>query len=77
MSTISDPQILVFKTNIRFKKDLRQLIPVLATDERIIEWNVDRSDVDRVLRIESNEMEPSEVVELVKKTGFHCQELSA
>ena len=68
-------EILVFKTNLRFKKDVLQVAPIMEQNERIVDWNVDREDADRVLRIASNDLEATEVIELLAQAGYYCQEL--
>jgi copper chaperone len=67
--------ILVFETNIRFKKDVNKITEVMAPDTRIKKWNVDRSDRSKVLRIEAANIEPSEIIELINKAGYRCAEL--
>lgn len=68
--------ILVFETNIRFKKDVSKVTEVMSPDSRIKRWNVDRSDRSKILRIEAaTYIEPSEIIELINKAGYHCAEL--
>ncbi|MBO9150844.1 hypothetical protein ACFOTA_01380 [Chitinophaga sp. GCM10012297] len=69
------PEILVFRTNIRFKKDLRQIGPVLEKEPGVLKWNVDREDADKVLRIEASALTPEKVIQLVSREGFFCEEL--
>lgn len=68
-------EILVFKTNLRYKKDVLQVAPLMEQNDRIVEWNVDREDADHVLRIASNELEATEVIEMLARAGYYCQEL--
>lgn len=67
--------ILVFKTNLQFKKDIRLLEPVLNQTVGILRWNVDREDIDKVLRIETNSLQPQEIINLVTRAGYVCEEL--
>lgn len=67
--------ILVFRTNIRFKKDLRKIADVLEPVESIITWNVDREDRDKVLRIEAKDLETEEVNLMIQRAGYLCEEL--
>jgi hypothetical protein len=69
------PEVLVFRTNIRFKQDLRQIGPVLEKEPGVLKWNVDREDTDKVLRIEASELTPEKVIQLVSREGFLCEEL--
>ncbi|MEO5889767.1 MAG: hypothetical protein ABIQ31_05910 [Ferruginibacter sp.] len=67
--------VLVFKTNIKFKKDLKIVRPFLAAHGPVIKWNVDIQDRDRVLRIESTSVDTLEIIKTVNKAGYHCEEL--
>jgi hypothetical protein len=69
-------EILVFKTNLRFNKDLSKINPLINDEKRIKKWNVDRSDIDKVLRIESNNLMPEEVIQLIETAGYRCEELT-
>ncbi|WP_119078720.1 hypothetical protein [Chitinophaga alhagiae] len=68
-------EVLVFRTNIRFKKDLRLIGPVLDKQPGIQRWTVDREDSDKVLRIESRALRAQDVIRLVTRAGFDCEEL--
>ena len=68
-------EVLVFKTDIIAKVDRENLAQILTNDHRIRNWNIDQDDIDNVLRIESTEMCPTDVIELVKKLGYQCEEL--
>ena len=67
-------EVLVFRTDIVGKSDSENLKQILK-DSRIKNWNIDQEDIDNVLRIESNEMSPAEVIEMVTKLGYMCEEL--
>ena len=67
--------ILVFRTNIRFKKDLRKIAGILEPVESIITWNVDREDIDNVLRIEAKNLDTIEVNRIIQQAGYLCEEL--
>ena len=67
--------VLIFKTNIRFKKDLNIIQPILAGYKHIIQWNVDRHDTDKVLRIISTSADTLEIIKTINLAGYHCEEL--
>ena len=67
--------ILIFKTNIRHKKDLGIIRPLLAAYDSIIKWNVDRDDADKVLRIVSTSSDSKNIIKIINKAGYHCEEL--
>jgi len=68
-------EVLVFKTDIIGEKNTENLGQILKEDHRIRNWNIDQNDIDNVLRIESSEMSPADVIELVKNLGYMCEEL--
>lgn len=68
-------EVLIFRTNIRFKKDLRPVSAVLDKMPGILRWNVDREDTDKVLRIESRSIPPADIIKNITRAGFHCEEL--
>jgi hypothetical protein len=67
--------ILIFKTNIRLKKDLRVVQPFLSAYESIVHWNVDREDTDKVLRVVSKSNDPVEIIKTIIEAGYDCEEL--
>ena len=68
-------QVLVFKTNLQFRKDVKQLAPVLNAIQSIIRWNVDQNDVDNVLRIETVQPGVEDIIRTVTNAGYFCEEL--
>lgn len=68
-------KVLVFKTNISSDEDLKSVTKILAPENKIFCWNVDRADIDNVLRIEGNGMDPLYIINLFCAAGFHCDEL--
>lgn len=67
--------ILIFKTNVRSRKDLKKLAKCIEEDQRLISWNLDIEDIDKVLRIVASDISAVEVIYLLKKAGFSCEEL--
>jgi hypothetical protein len=67
--------ILVFRTNLRFSKDVRAVGARLQQLPGIIRWNVDRQDVDKVLRIETTCPDVEAIIALVQQAGYCCEEL--
>jgi len=68
-------EILVFKTNVTSKKKVNMLAPLLTSFPTIRQWNFDLQDSDKVLRIESTELNPDSVASLLLSAGFDCREL--
>ncbi len=67
--------ILVFKTNITDKKEIRKLSPFLKTLEGIIKWNVDLNDEDKILRIVTPNLATAYISSILQQAGYHCLEL--
>jgi len=66
--------VLVFKTNLHYK-DMKKIEPVLNAETKIIRWNVDLTDIDNVLRIESHVPHTDHVIAILTSEGFLCEEL--
>ncbi|HMC84885.1 MAG TPA: hypothetical protein VKI61_05140 [Chitinophagaceae bacterium] len=69
-------EVLILKTNIRYMKQVKTVAPLLDGRDNISRWNIDLEDIDKVLRIESNDIELTEIVQLIQDAGFHCEELA-
>lgn len=67
--------ILVFKTNVIDRKQVRKLFPVLKVLDGIQRWNVDLHDIDKVLRIEAVSISPRSVETILQQAGYFCKEL--
>jgi len=68
--------IYVFKTSVRYKKDVRQLSPFLNELLQPATWNFDLADCDRILRIEGSGKIAEAVPRLLQGMGFDCTELT-
>ena len=68
-------EVLVFKTNISSDKDVEKVGHVLTSESNITRWNIDRDDIDKVLRIECDQLQPEAVIKLLHDAGFECEEL--
>ena len=69
------PAIWVFRTNIQQQKDVEAIRKVLDTNPDVLKWNVDRDDIDCVLRIETFTLQPANIIQLVNGAGYVCEEL--
>ena len=68
-------EVLVFKTNILSDEDVEKIGRVLTSESNITRWNIDRDDIDKVLRIECDQLQPEAVIKLLHDAGFECEEL--
>ena len=69
-------EILVFKTNVRYKKNIRTVTPHLENLHGINRWNFDLHDKDKILRIEASDVVPSSIESLLQSVGYYCEELT-
>lgn len=69
-------EVLVFKTNIKTKRRVKDVSQILDTLPLLTTWSVDTQDVDNVLRIVTtgNVLE-NEIIELLISQGFYCEAL--
>jgi copper chaperone len=68
--------VLVFKSNIRYKKDLKIIERHLNPNLSIVRWNVDMDDNEKILRIESTHNNPEDIIYIIRQAGFECEELT-
>ncbi len=68
-------RILIFKTNIKFKKDLKKIETHLNNFSSISKWNIDRADIDNVLRIETINLNEEDIIRIIIDEGFKCEAL--
>jgi copper chaperone len=68
-------EILVFKTNLRYRKNILHAGDFLNQLQGIIRWNVDLHDKDKVLRIEARDLNPRTVEHTLSTAGYSCEEL--
>lgn len=67
--------LLLFSTNISSDEDFTRASAHFDTHPHIHDWNIDREDVDCVLRIFTDQLTPGDVIALAGKLGFVCSEL--
>ena len=67
--------ILVFQTKVANDAELSRLAEILDTSPAIQEWTLDQQDVDKVLRVISEELHPDDIVHLLSGHGLYCREL--
>lgn len=70
-----EQNILVFKTNLENKKQLREVQTALNGVEGINSWNTDLEDCDRILRVVSYGVHPERVIQQMRTLGYKCEEL--
>ncbi|WP_353719587.1 hypothetical protein [Dyadobacter sp. 676] len=73
---ITDVFVLVFKTNINNLRQVKSVAAMLDNCPDILKWNVDLADIDKVLRIEATHAQCAPMIELVRRAGYACEELT-
>ena len=73
--TVDISNILIFKTNIQTEFDKLRIKNVLDASLKVLKWNIDMDDVDRVLRIVSDSLTPDQIISVMDYVGFECAEL--
>lgn len=73
--TIDLSNIFIFKTNIQTEFDKLRIKNVLDASQKVLKWNIDMDDADRVLRIVSDSLRPAQIISLLDYVGFECTEL--
>jgi hypothetical protein len=73
--TIDFSNIFIFKTNIQTEFDKLRIKNVLDASKKVLKWNIDMDDADRVLRIVSDSLRPEQIISVLDYVGFECSEL--
>jgi hypothetical protein len=73
--TIDLSNILIFKTNIQTEFDRLRIKNVLDASQKVLKWNIDMDDVDRVLRVVSDTLTAEQIISVIEYVGFECAEL--
>lgn len=66
--------VLVFKTSVRKRKDIRLLKPIfkkLLPKEDL--WNFDLEDCDKILRVETKTIPAALVLNTLHNLGYTCE----
>lgn len=66
--------VLVFKTSIRYKKDIIKIKKAFAAAKDLI-ISFDLEDCDKIMRTEGNYYNAKEIIEKVEALGYYCEEL--
>jgi hypothetical protein len=77
MNTIENfDHILLFKTNISCDNDKQLLHKLLDNNPAVQCWTIDMEDSDCVLRIVSETLSHTQIIEMIKQHGYSCCELT-
>ena len=68
--------LLIFKTDIKTKKEVKFVRPLFNDHPIITNWSIDIADIDNVLRIEAqDDLNENDIIHLIKTSGFYCEVL--
>jgi hypothetical protein len=68
-------EVLVFKTNVRYKKNINAVASRLDQIADIDKWNFDLHDRDKILRVETVKLSPAIIENTLQQAGYFCREL--
>jgi hypothetical protein len=68
--------IFVFKTSVRTKREAKQLKPHIDKILPEVKWNFDLTDIDKILRVESETDIVLRITALLKTHNYNCEELA-
>ncbi|MEN2399268.1 hypothetical protein GKZ90_0005735 [Flavobacterium sp. MC2016-06] len=69
-----DQIILVFKTSVKFKKDIIRIKNTFNLSKEL-KICFDLEDCDKIMRTEGNLYTADEIITKIKKLGYQCEEL--
>ena len=67
--------IFVFKTSVKTKMQLKKLKPHIDRVLPNAKWNFDLADIDKILRVDSEENIVLEIIDMLNTQNFRCEEL--
>ncbi len=67
--------IFVFKTSVQTKVQIKKLKPHINERLPNVKWNFDLEDMDKVLRIDSEENIVLKITDLLTGHSYRCEEL--
>ena len=69
--------VLIYRTSISNQSQVVKLNKLLQNAPRINKWTVDLDDIDKVLRMETDDnVKEEEILDLLNSNNLHCEVLS-
>ena len=69
--------VLIYRTSISNQSQVVKLNKLLQNAPRINKWTVDLDDIDKVLRMETDDnVKDEEILDLLNSNNLHCEVLS-
>jgi hypothetical protein len=67
--------IFVFKTSVNSKRQIKKLKPHIENILPNAKWNFDLEDIDKILRVDSEENVVLVIIDLLTIHNYSCEEL--
>lgn len=67
--------IYIFKTNINTLEQIKKANSFLSKNSKIEKWNIDLEDCDKVLKVESSQLETCDIIGSLKPFNIYCEVL--
>ena len=71
----TNTQLFIFKTDIGPLCSNCAVYKTLDNHNEIHSWSIDLEDVDCVLRVVSDTLTPTGIIEIINQSGHQCSEL--
>lgn len=65
-----------FKTNIQCSSCVAKVTPTLNNEAKIDNWNVDTTNKNKILTIQTNTLGTNQIIDLVKSAGYNAELLA-
>ncbi len=66
-------ETLKFKTNINCAGCVGAVTPFMAQEEGIVKWKVDTENPEKILTVETKNIEANQIVAVLEKAGFKAE----
>lgn len=66
---------LKFKTNINCSGCVKAVTPHLDKEQDIKNWQVDTDNPDKILTVETEDLDADAVIDKIEKAGFKAEEI--
>lgn len=65
-------RVEIFRTQVQHTQQAKHICEILAQELEDTRVNFDLEDCDKVLRIESNSIDPRQIIQIMETLGFFC-----
>lgn len=70
-------ETLKFKTNVNCGGCIATVTPHLNQVKGIIKWSVDTSSPNKIMTVETTDLQPDVIVEVMKKAGYKADSIAS